>query len=162
MAKSVFYSFHYDRDVMRVQQVRNIWAIQGQPLLEPQDWESVKGRGKQAIKDWIADKMSGVDAVVVLIGAQTSTRDWVKYEIAYAWNNHLPLVGVHIHGLADPRTGTDYKGQDPFWEMRDDKLGVMGQYLNTFDPTGANGSETFRNLERYMGYYVEQARPGQG
>lgn len=162
MAKSVFYSFHYERDVMRVHQVRNIGAIQGQPLLEPQDWESVKYRGDQAIKNWIARQMSGKDAIVVLIGSQTSTREWVKYEIGYAWNNHLPLVGVHIHGLSDPRTGVDIKGADPFWQMRDAQLGLLGQYLNTFDATGRDGSETYRNLEANLEYYVTNAIPGRG
>ena len=36
MAKSVFYSFHYERDVNRVQLVRNINALEGQPLLNSQ------------------------------------------------------------------------------------------------------------------------------
>lgn len=147
---------------MRVQQVRNLGAIQGQPLLEPQDWESVKRRGAQAIKNWIARQMAEKEAVVVLIGAKTSTRDWVKYEIGYAWDNHLPLVGIHIHGLADPRNGIDTRGADPFWQMRDSHLGVLGQYLNTFDPTGRDGSGTYRNLEANLAYYVAQAIPGRG
>jgi hypothetical protein len=40
MAKTVFYSFHYDRDVHRVQLVRNINALEGQPLLNSQDWNN--------------------------------------------------------------------------------------------------------------------------
>jgi hypothetical protein len=41
MAKTVFYSFHYERDVHRVQLVRNIDALEGQPLLNSQEWEKV-------------------------------------------------------------------------------------------------------------------------
>lgn len=37
MAKTVFYSFHYERDVHRVQLVRNIDVLEGQPLLNSQD-----------------------------------------------------------------------------------------------------------------------------
>jgi hypothetical protein len=48
MAKSVFYSFHYERDVHRVQLVRNIQALEGQPLLNSQDWEQVRRRGEAA------------------------------------------------------------------------------------------------------------------
>ena len=81
MAKTVFYSFHYDRDVHRVQLVRNVDALQGQPLLNSQDWESVQSRGRQAIENWIDDQMKYKRAVVVLIGQQTAGRPWVKYEI---------------------------------------------------------------------------------
>ena len=35
MAKSVFYSFHYERDVNRVQLVRNINALEGQLRFPP-------------------------------------------------------------------------------------------------------------------------------
>ena len=42
MAKSVFYSFHYKRDVYRVQLVRNINALEGQPVLNAQDWEEIR------------------------------------------------------------------------------------------------------------------------
>lgn len=34
--KTVFYSFHYERDVHRVQLVRQIGALEGQPLLGAQ------------------------------------------------------------------------------------------------------------------------------
>lgn len=37
--KTVFYSFHYGRDVHRVQLVRQIGALEGQPLLGAQQWD---------------------------------------------------------------------------------------------------------------------------
>lgn len=55
--KTVFYSVHYQRDVHRVQLVRNINALEGQPLLNAQGWEAVKRRGQQAIVDWIDKEM---------------------------------------------------------------------------------------------------------
>lgn len=42
--RTVFYSFHYDRDVHRVQLVRNIDALQGKPLFNAQEWETVRQR----------------------------------------------------------------------------------------------------------------------
>jgi len=50
MAESAFFSFHYDRDAWRVQQVINMGKLEGQPLLSAQKWEEVKRRGDQAIK----------------------------------------------------------------------------------------------------------------
>src|SRR4051812_45809107 len=110
MADSVFYSFHYDRDAWRVQQIINMGALEGQTILNAQDWESVKRRGEQAIKDWIADQMKGKSAVVVLVGNQTANREWVRYEIAHAWDNYKPLVGIRIHDLENSSGNTDTAG----------------------------------------------------
>ena len=81
MAKSVFYSFHSDRDVHRVQLVRNINALESQPVLNAQEWETVSDGGQTAIKNWIDKQMAYKKAVIVLIGLQTAGRPWVTYEI---------------------------------------------------------------------------------
>jgi hypothetical protein len=49
---AVFYSFHYDRDSWRVQQVINMGALEGQPLLKPQEWEEAKKKAG-GIEKWI-------------------------------------------------------------------------------------------------------------
>ncbi len=71
MAKSVFFSFHYSRDAWRVQQVANMGALEGQPILNAQEWEEVKRQGDASIKKWIADQMAYKSALVVLIGDRT-------------------------------------------------------------------------------------------
>jgi hypothetical protein len=58
MAKTVFYSFDYDRDVHRVQLVRNINALEGQSPLNSQDWETVRKGGDAAIEKWIGEQMA--------------------------------------------------------------------------------------------------------
>lgn len=126
--KTVFYSFHYERDVNRVQLVRNIDALEGQVLLNAQDWEAVRQRGQQAIVDWIDEQMKYKRAVVVLIGRETASRPWVIYEIKRAWNEKKPLVGVYIHGLSSFGSA-DRKGANPF----DKASGVNG--IPVFDPT---------------------------
>lgn len=126
--KTVFYSFHYNRDVNRVQMVRNINALEGQRLLNAQEWEAVKSRGQQAIVDWIDEQMKYKRAVVVLIGEETAGREWVIYEIEKAWNDKKPLVGIHIHGLSSFGTA-GRRGANPF----DKAPGVSG--IPVFDPT---------------------------
>ncbi|GAA2524179.1 TIR-like protein DUF1863 [Rarobacter incanus] len=74
MAKSVFYSFHYDRDAWRVQQIIQMGALEGQPIFNAQQWEEVKRKGDAAIEKWIADQMAYKSAVVVVIGAQSASR----------------------------------------------------------------------------------------
>ena len=69
MAKSVFYSFHYDRDAWRVQQIIQMGALEGQPILNAQQWEEVKRKGDAAIEKWIAEYPPHWGPVVVPVGA---------------------------------------------------------------------------------------------
>lgn len=127
MAKSVFYSFHYEHDVHRVQLVRYINALVGQPVLNSQDWEDVRRGGPSAIERWIDKQMAYKKAVIVLIGRHTADRNWVIYEIEKAWDENKPLLGIHIHGLSSLGS-VDSQGRNPF-----DKA-VVGS-VPVFDPT---------------------------
>lgn len=111
MAKrQVFYSFHFDNDVMRVQQIRNIGALEDNKPVSTSEWEEVKRKGESSIKKWIEDNMSSRSCVVVLIGEETANRKWVQYEIRKAWENGKGLLGIYIHNLKCPRNGKCNKG----------------------------------------------------
>src|SRR5882724_5122408 len=99
MVQEVFYSFHFDVDHWRAGQVRNMGVVAGKEPVSANDWEAVKRGGDTAIKKWISVQMKGCTCLVVLVGAETSSRPWVKYEIEKAWNDSLGLLGVRIHGL---------------------------------------------------------------
>ena len=129
MAKTVFYSFYYKRDVHRVQLVQKIGALEGQPVLNAQEWETVKGRGPKAVQDWIDEQMKYKRAVIVLIGAETARRPWVKYEIEKAWAEGKPLLGVRIHGISSMGV-VDAEGANPFYAAD-----VPGYSIPVFDPT---------------------------
>ena len=77
---AVFYSFHYDNDSWRVQQIRNIELLIILPLVGAQEWEKVRYKTDEAIKNWIDNQMKYKRAVVVLIGSETASH-WVQYEI---------------------------------------------------------------------------------
>ncbi|CAN5613335.1 hypothetical protein BH09ACT8_BH09ACT8_19630 [soil metagenome] len=150
MAKTVFYSFHYERDVHRVQLVRNIDALEGQPLLNSQDWERVRSRGDEAIENWIDEQMRYKRAVVVLIGQQTAGRPWVKYEIQKAWNDRKPLLGIRIHGLSSMGS-MDQAGPDPFAAAG---LGSAG--IPIFDPTRTDSQSTYAALRQNLSAWSDQ------
>jgi hypothetical protein len=115
MAKrQIFYSFHFKNDVMRVQQIRNIGALEENKPVSHQDWETVKGGGDKAIEKWINDNMNNRSCVVVLIGSETSKRPWVEYEIKKAWSEGRGVLGIHINNLNCPNNGTCSKGDSPF------------------------------------------------
>ena len=125
--RKVFYSFHYDNDVFRVQQIRNMGIIDGNEPVTVNDWEEIKRRGDSSIQNWIDKEISESQCVVVLIGSQTSTRRWVKYEIQQAWSQGKGLLGIYIHNLRDPRTGTSIKGHNPFSDFT---TNINGQIVN--------------------------------
>jgi hypothetical protein len=139
MAKrQVFYSFHYANDVMRVQQIRNIGALDDNKPVAANDWESIKLRGDNAIRGWIDDNMRYRSCVVVLIGEQTSNRRWVNYEIQRAWDTGKGLLGVYIHNLECPRSGRSRQGVNPFekFDFRSrngDKVIIPCKYPSAYD-----------------------------
>lgn len=157
MAKSVFFSFHYEQDVHRVQLVRNVNALEGQPLLNAQKWEEVRRKGDQAIENWIHSQMAYKKAVIVLIGKQTASRDWVTYEIEKAWKDKKPLLGIRIHGLSSFGT-TDAAGVNPF----DKAKGVFG--VPVFDPTitdwrgQIDSKATYNQLRQNLEYWSSQGK----
>ena len=51
--RKVFYSFHYDNDVFRVQQIRNMGIIDGNEPVTPNNWEEIKRQGDISIRNWI-------------------------------------------------------------------------------------------------------------
>ncbi|MDN6805419.1 MAG: TIR domain-containing protein [Bifidobacterium crudilactis] len=99
-------------------------AIEGQPILNSQDWEQIRRGGNAAIEKWIDDQMKWKSAVIVLIGKETASRPWVKYEIEKAWNIKKPLLGIYIHGLSSMGK-VDSKGANP----------LASHGIQPFDPT---------------------------
>jgi hypothetical protein len=115
MAKrQIFYSFHYDVDVFRVQQIRNISPLEENKPVPEDEWKTVKRGGDSAIKKWIEDTMKYRSCVIVLIGSETANRPWIKYEIERAWRDDKALFGIYIHNLNCPNTSKCYQGKNPF------------------------------------------------
>ena len=87
MTRRVFFSFHYQRDAWRASQVRNIGVIEGNASATDNKWEEVKRGGDAAIRRWIDEQLTGRSCTIVLVGAETADRQWVKYEIEKSWND---------------------------------------------------------------------------
>jgi hypothetical protein len=50
----------------------------------------------------------------VLIGAETSKRDYVKYELEQSWKKGNGILGIYIHLMKDKDGKTDTKGNNTF------------------------------------------------
>ena len=118
MARRVFFSFHYDRDIWRVSQIRNSWVtkpnIEEAGFIDKASWEAIQREGDEAIERWINKQLDGTSVTVVLIGAETAGRKWVNYEIRKSYEKGNGLLGVYIHNCEDQNGLTDYKGRNPF------------------------------------------------
>lgn len=148
MARRVFYSFYFNNDCWRTSQVRNIGVIEGNRPAPDNDWESIKKKGDTAIKDWINNQMSGRSCVVVLVGSETATRKWVKYEIKKAWNDGRGVLGIRIHNLKDSDGKQSSQGSNPFSKFVIDN-GIVRQ----------NNGSLSDIFERQLSNYVELKNP---
>ncbi|MCM8562255.1 TIR domain-containing protein [Pseudomonas shahriarae] len=154
MAKrKVFYSFHFDNDVMRVQQIRNMGVIEGNTEVTVNEWEKVKNAGDAAIKKWINDNMSGKSCVVVLIGKDTSKRPWVQYEIKKAWEDGKAILGVNIHNLSCPNNGKSTQGVNPF-DQTIFKIGDKVVKPLVFNP---KSSDAYNDIDENLADWIEEA-----
>jgi len=102
--RKVFFSFHFD-DVMRVNNVRQAWKIDHpdnqlmRSFYDSSLWENKKLEGDNAVKELIRKNVQYTSAVCVLIGTETWSRQWVKYEIARSVIDGRGLLGVHINSI---------------------------------------------------------------
>lgn len=151
--RQVFYSFHFDNDVMRVQQVRNIGALEDNKPVSANDWEEIKKKGNTAIEKWINDNMSYRSCVVVLVGEKTASRQWVKYEIQKAWKDGKGLLGIYIHNLKDPKTGTCSKGPNPFDQFTF-KMSDKEYTIKCYDP---KSSDAYNDIKNNIESWIEAA-----
>jgi hypothetical protein len=118
VARRVFFSFHYSRDIWRANVVRNCWLTHtdrtAAGFWDASLWEEAKLRGRQAIEQMIDDALIGTSVTVVLIGAETAFRDYVQYEVVQSYEKRKGLLGIYIHRIGNQRSEIDRQGRNPF------------------------------------------------
>lgn len=155
MARTTFFSFHYDNDIWRASQVRNSDvvddSIEESGFIDGASWESIKREGDDAVRNWINRQMKGCSVTVVLIGSDTYDRKWINYEIKKSYEEDMGLVGVRIHRIQDKDGNTDQLGKNPLLKYEDSNTGEnLAIIFNTYDWVGDNGREN-------LGDWVEEA-----
>lgn len=160
MARRVFFSFNYDRDMLRVGQIRNsgVALARGDTpcgLVDPAEWEGIKGGGDSAIVQWIDAQLSGTSVTVVLIGAETANGQWINYEIVESVRRGNGLLGVYIHNLKDRDGLTVARGENPFDYVTFRNTGAkLSRTYPTYDWVQNNGR---RNLSTWIEAAAKQA-----
>jgi hypothetical protein len=136
VSRKIFFSFHYERDSWRAGQVRNSNVVASEDeygFIDGADWESIKKKGNAAIERWIDDQLENTSVTVVLIGAETASREWVQHEILKSWNRGNGLVGIRIHNITDQDRKTDVAGRNPFDDFKLLDGTVLSSVCRTYD-----------------------------
>lgn len=123
MARRVFFSFHYQEDIFRVNVIRKSGVVSGTAAAGFHDaslWEKTRKRGDAAVKRLIDRGLQGTSVTCVLIGQRTAKRKYVAYEIEQSVKKGNGLLGIHINGIAD------IKGETNFW--RGDIPAALARY----------------------------------
>lgn len=150
MARRVFFSFHYESDVWRVNQVRHSWVTRGNQTaagyIDAAEFESIKRTGEAAVKRWIDRQLYGTSVTVVLIGEETADRKYVQYEIRQSIEKGNGIVPIHIHSLCDQFRQRGRRGYNPLRDFYIDGVSAYSIYP-VYDWVADDG---FNNLENWV------------
>jgi hypothetical protein len=160
MARRVYFAFHYQRDIWRVNLVRS-WvthSVEQAGFYDNSLWEEAKKKDDAAIKRMIDKGIKRSSVTVVLIGTETAGRAYVKYEISQSHDLGKGLLGIHIHSIMDTRGHTDIKGPNPFDQFffeQDGRTVCFSQVYKTYNWVLNDGWNNF-------GSWVKQAATDAG
>lgn len=130
MARNVYFAFHFQRDIQRANVVRNSRTVlevgEEVGFYDRSLWEEAQTRGDAAIRTLIDEGLVGASVTAVLIGAETYTRDWVRYEIAQSHNQQMGLLGIYLNNIPDWQQDVEPPGPNPFDYLTVDR-GILGE-----------------------------------
>lgn len=157
MARKAFFSFHYKNDVVRANQVRNSWVTKDDKeaagFVDAAAFEKVEREGEEAVKKWINAQLSGTSVTVVLIGSETSKRDYVKYELQKSYEKGNGMLGIYIHQCKDLSGKTSTKGSNQFGAIGKDKNGNAVYFSTDYTCYDWVDDDGYNN----MGKWIEAA-----
>ena len=96
-----------------------------------------------AIKNWINNQLTGTSVTVVLVGGETCSSRWVKYEIEKSIEIGNGLLGIDVSKIKDLRGNTSDR---------------CGEIPNGYKFYLWNNDDGFEN----MGAWIEQAAKDAG
>lgn len=144
--RKVFFSFHYQNDIWRVNQVRNSWRFQHETQREAEGffdasiWERSKRTSDDALKALIREGLTGTSVTCILAGEQTYLRRWVRYEIARSLVKGNGLLVVKVNRLKDRSGLISSAGENPL------------NYIGTYRSSDGRILMAEKNGEKWIRY----------
>ena len=160
MTRRVFFSFHYDQDAWRTNQLRNAGVVTGNKPISANRWEEIRRTGDRAIQHWIDSEIAKASCTIVLIGTHTAERHWVRYEIAKSWRENKGIFGVCIHRLLDRDGQPSSRGGDPFSRVHPDdflKGHSLEDVVSVYSPRGTDSRAVYAHITHHIAEWVEVA-----
>lgn len=117
MARRAFFSFHYVSDCWRAAIVRNGWVTKDREdagFFDSAEWEEAKKKSDLALKNFIGKQLAGTSVTCVCVGAETTHRRWVRYEIQRSFLEGRGLLATRVHQLKNSKGETTSYGPNPF------------------------------------------------
>lgn len=155
--RRVFFSFEYRKDAWRAGMVRNMGKVDNSSTFSDNDWEEVKWKSDTAIKKWIDDQMAMRSCIVVLVGATTSTRRWVKYEIEKAYELGKGIVGIRIDRLEDQNGEQTTEGSNPFYQIYTDNGSRLSSYVELYETPYRTSIYAYNDIKDNIERLIEEA-----
>lgn len=125
--------------------MRNSWVFrpggEAQPFYDKAEFEEAKRRAG-GIENWIEEQLRGTSVTVVLFGAETYDRPWVRHEIKRSYELGKGILAIDIHNIKDPQLGVDRQGKNPldYWSVKRDGRDVpFSSLYRTYDWVGHSG-----------------------
>jgi hypothetical protein len=135
-------------------------VIEGNAPASDNDWETITEGGDDAIEEWIDDQLYGKSVAIVLIGANTAGRKWIKYEIKKAWEEGKGLLGVYIHNLTNAAGDQSSKGRNPFQDFTVNVDGTdkrLSSIVEAYDPPYTTSKNVYAHIEENLAHWIEEA-----
>ena len=116
MTRRTFFTYQYGPDIWRANVVRNSWVTQDREASGFWDaslWEKAKRNDENSLKRLMRDGIKNTSVTIVLAGANTYKRRWVRYEIVHSVISGNGLMNLHISKIKDQDENTADNGQNP-------------------------------------------------
>lgn len=162
MARSVYFSFHY-QDVVdfRANVVRNSGKFRksGDVFRDLSIWEEAQEKQVKKIKSLIDEELKGSSVTCVLIGSDTYSRRWVRYEIMKSFEMKKGQVGVGINWIKDKNGNTKFwRGENPF-DFLSVKVSKDGKLIDLFEYKNDSWI-VYKDLPRIKNSHFKQKKFG--
>lgn len=105
------------------------------------------------LKKWIREQLYGTSVTVVLIGSETNSRDYIKYELKQSYERGNGMLGIYIHKLKIFYGSTAQKGSNQFGEIGKDIYGKSVYFSSKYKCYDWIDDNGYNNL----GSWIEQA-----
>lgn len=155
--RQVFFSFEYLKDNWRAAQVRSMKKVSNESTFSDNDWEEVKRKTDSEIKKWIDSQLKMRSCLIVLIGATTSNRKWVKYEIEKAYELKKGIVGIYIDKLKDKDGYQTSKGANPFYTITTSSGERLSKYVECFESAYSTSTYVYSDISNHIEELIENA-----